>query len=195
MSQVIRAICSDNHVINRPLREFQRSPETFCTECFDRKPDRISDFCLNADHANSGAYIYYVLLKDIKGTLAKKIGITNKTPVSKRFSPGIFQNEIVLSNSIGRLSRASAFCIESFALKATKKYQFKKEFYDSEDMEKNFAGKTELRKLSLDDQFMKSLLADAVEKVEAEGWMLFALNRLKLTNKEKKLLESSIQNI
>lgn len=194
MSQIIHARCSDNHKIARPLREFQRSPETFCTECFDRKPDRILDFCLNPDHANSGAYVYYVLLKDIRGTLVKKIGITNKTPVSKRFSPGIFQNEIVQSDSIGRLSRASAFCIESFALKATKSYQYSEEFFDSEDMEKNFAGKTELRNLDLDDLFMKSLLLEAAKKVRAEGWMRFALNNLKLTRKEQKLLETGTQN-
>ena len=66
MSQIVCAVCSDNHKINRPLREFVRSPETFCTECLDHKPDNITVFCRDQARANSSAYVYYVLLKDIR---------------------------------------------------------------------------------------------------------------------------------
>ena len=61
-------------------------------------------------------------------------------------------------------------------------------------MLKSIHGKSELRKIDLDDQSVKSLLLEAAGKIQAEGWMKFALRELKTTTKEQKLLKACIKN-
>ena len=194
LSQTITARCSDGHEIFRTLQDFNRSPETFCLTCHENKPDSILTFCRDKKRAESNAYIYFVLLKDIQGSLAKKIGITCKSPVSKRFSADIFERELIKSNSLANLTRAEAFCVESSLLRATKDYQYIGDFLDTENSGRNFEGYTELRRTSLDDSYVINQIEEDIKKVKQIGWIQFAKSNLKLTRKEREVVEKYLQS-
>jgi len=188
MSQLLSGFCEEGHEILRPLSEFRRSPETFCLTCFDRKPDCLSAFAKNIDHASSEAFVYFVKLVDIEGSCASKIGITNKPDVSKRFSPGTFVEVYFSSSSAGRLNRAEAFVIETLLLADTQDFPYEKKFFIDEERTEEIEGWSELRDLNLPKDWVIALFEKYFQYVKNLGWVEAALQKLKTTSKEKELL-------
>ena len=188
MSQFVSAMCEEGHEVFRPLSEFRRSPETFCLTCFERKPDCLSAFAKNLEHASGEAFVYFVKLVDIDGTYASKIGITNKPDVSKRFNGGTFAELFFSSSSVGRLTRAEAFVIESLLLVDTQDFPYEKKFYDDESRQEQIEGWSELRDLSLPKDWVIDLFKKYFGYVKEIGWVEVALQKLKTTSKEKELL-------
>ena len=188
LSQLVSASCEEGHEISRPLSEFRRSPETFCLTCFERKPDCLSAFAKNLEHASSEAFVYFVKLVDIEGYCASKIGITNKPDVTKRFNSGCFVELFFSSFAVGRLTRAEAFVIESMLLVDTQDFPYEKKFYIDESRTAEIEGWSELRDLGLPKDWVIDLFQKYYQYVKNIGWVETALQKLKTTSKEKELL-------
>ena len=89
--------------------------------------------------------------------------------------------------------KSRSFCVESSLLRATKDYQYKGDFIDAENSGRNFEGHTELRSTDLDDSYVIHHIEKEIEKVKQIGWIQFAKSELKLTRKERVLVEKYLQ--
>ena len=120
--------------------------------------------------------MYYCFLTDREGNKAKKIGITQFKERRLRFKSSYIYKDIFIHDEINSLNRSEASAIEKKLLLDSEEFKYDEEFLsDSEDKER-FEGYTELRKLSLDDEFIIRRIKKYIDEIKIKGWLNFWLD-------------------
>jgi len=175
-SQIIEATCKEGHPVKRSLESFRNSPEGFCKRCNDKSPDDLNSFIRNQKKAINKAYLYYCFLKDREGNYAKKIGITKFKDRRLRFKSSYVYKDIFVHDEICSLSRAEARGIEKKLLLDSEEFKYDGDFLANSEDKERFEGYTELRKLSLDDEFIIRLIKKYISEIKIKGWLDFWLD-------------------
>ena len=120
--------------------------------------------------------MYYCFLKDRKGNYAKKIGITKFKDRRLRFKSSYVYKDIFVHDEICSLSRAEARGIEKKLLLDSEEFKYDGDFLANSEDKERFEGYTELRKLSLDDEFIIRLIKKYINEIKIKGWLDFWLD-------------------
>ena len=114
-------------------------------------------------------------MEDKDGNRAKKIGITKYKDRRLRFRSSYLYKELFNHDDICDLTRAEARGVEKRLLLDTRKWIYNGDFSAEYDKKEKFDGKTELRKLELDDQLIESKIKIYLSEVKNKGWLNFWL--------------------
>ena len=174
-SQIIEATCSEGHPVKRSLMMFRNSPEGFCKRCNDKSPDDFNSFIKDDKKRKRKSYLYYCYLTDREGNKAKKIGITQFKERRLRFKSSYIYKDIFIHDEINSLNRSEARAIEKKLLLDSEEFKYDGVFLPDSESKQRFEGYSELRKLSLDDEFIIQNIKSYINEIKKKGWLDFWL--------------------
>lgn len=154
---------------------FRNSPEGFCKRCNDKSPDDFNSFLKDDKKRKRKSYLYYCYLTDREGNKAKKIGITQFKERRLRFKSSYIYKDIFNHDEINSLNRSEARAIEKKLLLDSEEFKYDGVFLPDSESKQRFEGHSELRKLSLDDEFIIQNIKTYIYEIKKKGWLDFWL--------------------